>query len=237
MRLIGLDLGAQPARTSICEMAWDETPVVVAVDSVAHDDLIIEWCDGADAIGIDCPFGWPIGFVEMVKLHAAGASTSIAAATEELRMRRCDVFAWKATGKQPLSVSTDKLGIVAFRAVRLLERLRGPGFDRSGTEGVYEVYPGGALATWGLPSRGYKRRDGLATRELIVAELERVIDFGPAHRRVIESDDDLDAVICAYLAGLAAQGATTPPPPELAAAAAVEGWIHLPSGPLTRPVN
>ena len=31
-----------------------------------------------------------------------------------------------------LSVSTDKLGIVALRGVRILERLAGPGADRSG---------------------------------------------------------------------------------------------------------
>lgn len=232
MRLIGVDLGAQPARTSICEMAWSDRAVVVAVESTVDDDLIVEWCDGADAIGIDSPFGWPVGFVDLVHRHGTRSSTFVETTSEELRMRRSDVFAWSETGKQPLSVSTDKLGIVAFRCIRLLERLRGTAFDRSGTEGIYEVYPGGALAKWGLPSRGYKKAKGVAVREVIVAELESVIDFGPAARRAIECDDDLDAVLCAYIAGLAARGATTPPPPDMAEDAAVEGWIHLPSGPL-----
>ncbi|MEQ8842357.1 MAG: DUF429 domain-containing protein [Acidimicrobiales bacterium] len=232
MRLIGVDLGAQPARTSVCEMAWDERPAVVAIDSAADDDLIVEWCQGADAVGIDSPFGWPLGFVDLVRRQATTESTLTGTTSEELRMRRTDVFAWRETGKQPLSVSTDKLAIVAFRCVRLLERLRGPAFDRSGTDGVYEVYPGGALAKWGLPSRAYKRTKGLPVRERIVAELAPVIDFGPFAPRVLDCDDDLDAVLCAYLAGLATQGATRPPPADDAAFAAVEGWIHLPSGPL-----
>ena len=135
-------------------------------------------------------------------------------------------------GRDPLSVSTDKLGIVALRGVRILERLRGAGADRSGGAGVYEVYPAGALALWGLPSRGYKGTDGAAARQEIVAGLAPHLDPGGHEDRLADNDDDLDAVICALLTGLARFGHTIGPPPEHAAVAAREGWIHLPAGPL-----
>ena len=54
-----------------------------------------------------------------------------------------------------LSVSTNMIGITAFRAARLLQAA---GEDsRTGAGRLFEVYPAGALAEWCLPSSGYKR--------------------------------------------------------------------------------
>ena len=230
---IGVDLAAQPRRTSIARVHWGDRPTVVDLASAADDDLIVDWCDGAAAIGIDAPFGWPSAFVDLVSRHHHGLPANPGDGSESLRLRVTDRIVWETTGKQPLSVSTDKIGIVAFRCVRLLDRLRGPGLDRSGADGVYEVYPGVALARWGLPSRGYKRGDQApAVRAEIVQTLEHHVDFGAWATQVRSSDDDLDAVISALLAGLAARGETIRPDPDTAAAASSEGWIHVPSGPL-----
>jgi hypothetical protein len=50
-----------------------------------------------------------------------------------------------------------------------------------------------------------------------------------------ESDDALDAVLCALIARAAALGLTEPPPPDGLEPARVEGWIHLPrSGSLAQ---
>lgn len=229
---VGVDLAAQPRRTSIARVEWGERPRVTDVSSSADDDLIVDWCQGAAAIGIDAPFGWPSAFVELVSRHHRGERGDLDD-SESLRLRMTDKVVWEATGKQPLSVSTDKIGIVAFRCARLLDRLRGPALDRSGADGVYEVYPGGALARWGLPSRGYKRGDAaLEVRGRIVRALEPHVEFGAWEAAMLASDDDLDAVLSAMIAGLAATGRTTPPDSGHAPVAAREGWIHVPSGPL-----
>ena len=46
------------------------------------------------------------------------------------------------------------------------------------------------------------------------------------------SDDDLDAVLCAAIVGLAAAGRTHAPEESDTARAAREGWIHIPRGPI-----
>ena len=49
---------------------------------------------------------------------------------------------------------------------------------------------------------------------------------------MVESDDDLDAVLCAAIVGLADAGRTRAPGGSDKAQAAREGWIHIPSGPI-----
>ena len=129
-------------------------------------------------------------------------------------------------------MSTDRIGVVALRAVRLLERIRAPGCDRSGDGGIYEAYPGGSLARWGLTATGYKSRDGADVREAIVEALGAWVGIDAVAHRLVASDDDLDAVLTAVVTGLAVAGRTTAPPPEYAAVAAAEGWIHVPTGPI-----
>ncbi len=52
------------------------------------------------------------------------------------------------------------------------------------------------------------------------------IDLGTHDLTCRESDDALDAVICALVARAVTLGQTREPPPESRADA--EGWIHLP---------
>jgi hypothetical protein len=65
------------------------------------------------------------------------------------------------TGRWPLSVSADKLGIVAMRCALLQERFaaqvwEGQRQPRNGRSRLVETYPAGALHVWGLPRNGYK---------------------------------------------------------------------------------
>ncbi len=55
-------------------------------------------------------------------------------------------------------------------------------------------------------------------------------------RACIDSDDCLDALVCAIVARAAERGLTEKPPPELKDEAEREGWIHLPEAtvPLER---
>ena len=141
----------------------------------------------------------------------------------DLVWRATDRWVGRTTGRWPLSVSTDRIGVTALRAAYLLETweaARGP-IDRSGMTGpVIEVYPAAARRAWGLG------------RVRSVAEIEEQlpIDFSQVtDRQTCEtSEHAFDALVAALVARAAALGRTTPPPEPLLALAAVEGWIHVP---------
>lgn len=231
MRCLGVDLASQPKNTSVAVL---EGARLVRLDSVADDDLIVELAVDANVVGIDAPLGWPDAFVDVVGAHHRGEAIP-PAEPRTLQLRHTDLFVADRTGKRPLSVSTDRIGVVALRAIRLLERLAGPGADRSGGASVYETYPGGAVAAWALVGRSYKRADSSEERRAIVDALAEHLDLGGHADQMIASDDDLDAVLCAAVAGLAAAGRTFAPPdvaPD-AERASREGWIHIPSGPIS----
>lgn len=129
--------------------------------------------------------------------------------------------------------SAENRGVVALRCARLLQRLREGGLDvdRAGTGPVVEVYPAGALARWGLPSRGYKRDEDRPRREV----LEQVRRHTPwltfadeAFEHMEASHDALDAMVSALVARAAAAGLTDAVPDEHRERATREGWIHLP---------
>lgn len=233
-RFVGVDLAAQPENSSLCVLDWAARPQVIDVIRPADDDLIVAHAATAVAVGLDCPLGWPDHFVETVRRHHEGLPTlELTTTSRELRLRTTD--RWLRTNhvpRDPLSVSTDRLGVVALRGIRILERIAGAGADRSGGAGVYETYPGGSLGKWGLPATRYKGAAAIDTRREIVDRLGAHVDLADIGDRLVANDDDLDAVITAVVAGLAHRGLTSAPPPEHEAVARVEGWIHVPVVPL-----
>ena len=60
------------------------------------------------------------------------------------------------------------------------------------------------------------------------------LDWGGQQQAGVVSDDVLDAVVCAIVAGAVAVGRTAAPAPEEAAPALEEGWIHLPDAEFLR---
>lgn len=241
VRFVGVDLASQPANTSVCIIEWTDRPRVVSIERPATDDLIVDRIGGADAVGLDCPLGWPAPFVETVHRHHTGRSTvGVTGPTGEpvtsrdLRLRTTDQWIRGHLARDPLSVSTDRLGIVALRGIGILERVAGPGADRSGNAHIYEAYPGGSLAVWRLRSVGYKhagarRTEATDVRAEIVDALRAHIDLGDTGEQMIDNADDLDALLTAVVAGLAVAGHTTSAPAEHSAIAATEGWIHVPT--------
>ena len=234
MRFVGVDLASQPEKSSLCVVEWPTgtaRPRITAVHRPADDDLIVELAADAAAVGLDCPLGWPSPFVEMVAAHHRGEATSgVAATPRDLRLRTTDQWIRRHIPRDPLSVSTDRLGIVALRGIGIIERIAGPGVDRSGAAGLYEAYPGGSLAVWGLTATGYKTADAIAVRRDIVEALAAHIDLGDLSvDDLAENADDLDAAITAIVTALAHAGATTAAPPELHDLARIEGWIHVPT--------
>ncbi|MBE7163570.1 MAG: DUF429 domain-containing protein [Williamsia herbipolensis] len=229
--IAGVDLAASPRSTGVAVL---DGRVVREVEVGTDDARIETLCHDAERIGIDCPFGWPTAFVDFVSAHQndrrVPRSDSIEA-RRPLAYRATDLW-WLDRGLRPLSVSADRIAHAAFRCAGLLSRLTDDP-DRSGAGRVVETYPAGSLSRWAPVSRGYK---GRANRARLAELATHVIDTaGLRFRRstdeelVRTSDHAFDAVVAA----LTAASALEPVPDEHSDAARVEGWIRMPSGPLS----
>jgi predicted nuclease with RNAse H fold len=246
MRTVGVDLSAEERNTWSATLDWRSGGArIVALEPAVGNARIVEATVGADKVGIDCPFGWPVPFVDFVAEHRNGA---VAARTglpidwrRELAYRATDRFVIEHSGLRPLSVAADRIGHAAMRCAALLAELAAAGVsvDRSGVGGaVVEVYPAAALATWGLRFRGYKGAANLAILDELVTDLQvraPWLQWGEFEPRCREVDDAFDAVIAALNARTVVLGLTLPPPADQQRLAEREGWIALPhTGSLAR---
>lgn len=241
MRTAGVDLAAEAKGTALAVIEWTAgAATLVELQLGVADGPIVEAAAGVDKLGIDCAFGWPDAFVRFVAAHADGApgAAPVDGGMEwrrTLAYRETDRQARAVTGRWPLSVSTDRLGLTAMRCAGLLARLHEAGFDvdRSGSGRVAEVYPGAGLRLWGLDTAGY-RVDAEARRRLLgrLTGEAHWLDLAGFEERMIASGDAFDAVVAALEARASALGRATAPPPEHLAQARREGWIALPTVPL-----
>ena len=246
MRTVGIDLAAQPANTSACTVEWGPgRPIVSQIRSGLDDDALLEAIGGADKVGIDAPFGWPDEFVEAVSAHRnrsgwPGSGEDQDLYRFQLSFRATDRRLIEHGARRPLSVSTDLIGVVAMRCAYLLDRLaaRGEPVDRAGSGKVIEAYPAPALNGWGISATGYKSRVGMARIPELLSRVEEGlggIDMTPQERELAGADHNcFDALIASLVARAAALGLTqVPEPGEDADRAVREGWIHVPTNPLS----
>lgn len=247
MRTLGIDLAAEPPDTAACEITWLANTAEGRVYMERLDDhRLLTLMEGADKVGVDCPFGWPAPFINAVTAHANGEAwpgrgQPGSGYRRSLRYRLTDEVVRQQVGIWPLSVSTDRIGVTAMRCAALLDALAAVGqpVDRAGGGAVVEVYPAAALRYWGLPHQGYKEAKGAIVRG---EALDRLLDKlptlsldGDTLDRCRHSDDAFDALVCALVARATALGLTTPPcPGDQTERARVEGWIHLPTSDMTR---
>jgi hypothetical protein len=247
MRSLGIDLAAEPPNTAACEITWTAQGAHGRLHADRLDDgRLLMLMETADKVGIDCPFGWPLPFVNAVAIHAnaaawPGRGQLGSSHRQSLRYRLTDEVVHEQVGIWPLSVSTDRIGVTAMRCAALLDALAAAGqpVDRAGGGRVVEVYPAAALKYWGLPHQGYKRNKEEATivrgqaLDRLRAKLPALVLDGDALDRCRRSDDAFDALVCALVARAAGLRLTTPPAPgDQAERAHVEGWIHLPTNDL-----
>lgn len=242
MLTAGIDLGAEPDRTAQAVMRWDgRMAEVVEATLGVDDDQVVQTALGAAVTGIDCPFGWPDRFVDLVVEHRNGRLVPPNQAGRDWRrdlvLRKTDRYVQERTGLTPLSVSADRIGHVALRCAALLARLARFDVDcaRDGSGRVAEVYPAAALHRWGLTHRGYKRTANAVPRGQLVDTLSEHswLILGGAEPLCRRSDDVLDAVLSALVARAVALACTERPPADLAPAGRTEGWIHLPTTDLS----
>src|SRR5215468_12349366 len=248
MRTLGIDLAASPARTAACTIFWTDSSVIGEIHSAPiYDEDLLSLMRSADRVGIDCPLGWPVAFVDALTAHQAGGAWPGRGASDpvayrrRLTYRRTDEVV-AATGSRPLSVSTDRIGVVALRCALLLDAFEPPSDggtpDRSGAGVVAEVYPAAAMRRWGLTATGYKSSGvrGSAALENLVANLRAAapwLDLAEADWATCRrSDHAIDAVIAALVTRAVAIGRTARPTDDDRALAEVEGWIHVPTGDL-----
>jgi predicted nuclease with RNAse H fold len=215
----GIDLAAQKETTAACVV---HDGVVTFAGRGLSDDDLEALVQGCVKVGIDAPFGWPRRFVDAIVAHRDGAGWPEAEA-RELRLRHTDRFVHAELGVTALSVSTDRIGIVAFRCAGLLARFRES--DRSGAGLLCEVYPAAALRRWyGESAKGYRRDAEKRASLLRRLTVDHGIAIGDESRFC--DDHVFDAFVCALVARAVLDGKTIPPDdPDLAAE---EGWIHLP---------
>jgi hypothetical protein len=198
---------------------------VTALESPVEDAGLERAADGLSKLGVDVPLGWPRAFAAAIAAHEQLGRWP-AEDVRALRFRRTDLVARERTGAWPLSVSTDRIAIPAFRAARLLAVE-----PRDGSGTVVEVYPAASLRLWGFDPRGYKAERGHDVRERLVARFTEAapwLDLGGFDAAFAASDDAFDALVAALTARAAALGLTQSPRGSDADAARSEGWIALP---------
>lgn len=234
MRTLGIDLASQSKKTAACEIEWNESAATVSLVEVGVDDRrAIRLMRGADVVGIDAPFGWPLPFVDWIRRHHAEGGGTAEWTTEyknSLRFRRTDLLVQERLKLWPLSVSSDRIAITAMRCAGLLDRLGV--VDRSGSAHVVEVYPAVALKAWELTSQGYK---GASKQNILADLLAKLMTACPAltvpsayHALCASNDHAFDALVSALVSRAAAVGLTERPEAADLPLARTEGWIAVP---------
>ena len=247
MNVFGIDLAAEPAKTGVVLLAFTEGRRWQARSNLgrATDDELVGMARSVDVIGVDSPLGWPTAFVEAVGTHAAFRPWPGAADRSELTHRETDREVKRLTAKVSLSVSADKLGSVAMRCAllqrRWAEEVWKVAAPRDGTGPLVETYPAAAFARWAIDATGYKpprkTPQAAAVRGLIVDTIGDAtaswLDIALVRTGCIESDHTLDALVSAIVCLAAKCSGTHVPSGDQRPYALSEGWIHVPTTPLS----
>jgi predicted nuclease with RNAse H fold len=233
----GIDLAAEPKGTALALIEFSKDKAQLSyLEQGLDDQALITNTNNADKVGIDCAFGWPIKFSQFIAKHQNLTSKELIDGgmdyRRELSFRETDREIRRLTGRWPLSVSTDRLGLTAMRCAGLLSKYQAEGVevDRAGSKLLVEVYPGATLRNWKLDTTGYRINTEARAALLELLELQASwLEISSFRTQMIESTDCFDAVIAALAARAVYQGHYNKPTAEQLECARVEGWICLPS--------
>jgi predicted nuclease with RNAse H fold len=237
MILAGIDLAAEPKGTALAIIEFGKQRAkLFCLEQGLNDETLIEKTLKADKVGIDCAFGWPIEFAKFIVRNQDLTNTDLIDGGMDFRralsFRGTDLVIKELTGRWPLSVSTDRLGLTAMRCAGLLSKYQqaGIGIDRSGAGKLSEVYPGATLRVWDFDTAGYRTEKD--KRAKLLEKLKTTapwLDLSDFADQMLTSTDCFDAVIAALAARAVALGLYSKPTKDQLAKAKVEGWICLPS--------
>ena len=236
----GIDLAAEPKGTALALIEFTNNKAKLSyLEQGLDDQALITQTHNADKVGIDCAFGWPIKFSQFIVKHQDLTSTDLIDGgmdyRRELSFRETDREIRRLTGRWPLSVSTDRLGLTAIRCAGLLSKYQAKGIeiDRAGSKLLVEVYPGATLRNWKLDTTGYRiNPEARASLLEQLGHLAPWLEISTFRTQMIESADCFDAVIAALAARAVYLGDYNKPTNEQLESARVEGWICLPSSDL-----
>lgn len=256
VRTVGVDVAKDPQKTALCVICWTDTEAVVELLELrVNDERIVELACASNTTALDAPFGWPRAMVNAVSEWTPGGRWSrpkdrafrLRATDEHIKSTVAHEVGRRSAparqGVDPLSVSSDKIAMAAWRVCGVLDSL-GPkcsivtdilGTTLKDGPHVVEAYPAAALAMWSVDRTGYKaakdeaverRRAMIAT---IKAKLRRPLRWTGALESICSATDHaLDAFVCALVARSAALGEVHAVPDEHRDDARKEGWIALP---------
>ena len=233
----GIDLAAEPKGTALALIEFSNNKAKLNyLEQGLDDEALIANTHNADKVGIDCAFGWPIKFSLFITKHQDLSNQDLIDGGMDFRrglsFRETDREIKRLTGRWPLSVSTDRLGLTAIRCAGLLSKYQAKGIeiDRSGAELLVEVYPGATLRNWNFDTTGYRINSEARSKLLEQLELQAPwLELEAFRTQMIESADSFDAVIAALAARAVYQGDYNRPTKEQLGTGRVEGWICLPS--------
>lgn len=237
----GIDLAAEPKGTALAILEFEKNKAkLVFLEQGLDDQALINKTINAEKIGIDCAFGWPIEFAKFIAKHQDPTKKDLIDGGMDFRrnlsFRETDRQIRELTGRWPLSVSTDRLGLTAMRCAGLLSKYQkaGVAIDRSGSGKLAEVYPGATLRNWDFDTTNYRVNNDVRAGLLKQIKTQAPwLDTGDFETQMIESSDSFDAVIAALAARAVYLGQYNKPINDQQAAAEIEGWICLPQGQIT----
>ena len=241
MLIAGVDLAAEPKGTFACVIDWTPSGAnLIRLNPGATDDDIVALAREVEKLGIDCALGWPADFIRFIASmesegHLAKPYSGDLDLRRKLAYRETDREVRRITGRWPLSVSTDRLGMTAIRCVGILSQIAASGIeiDRTGNGKLIEVYPAAALRQWGIHTSGY--RESKEVRNQMLSRLQSEapwINLSEFRETLVESCDAFDALIAALITRAAWKGEVHLPAPAQRELASREGWIAIPNGSL-----
>ncbi len=235
----GVDLASQSADTAIAVIDWGTaSPRLTQLEIGVDDEIILEAAHGADHVAIASPFGWPDPFLEFIVSNRTGTvpnprRVATTSGRNRIMYRTTDQRLREMLGLKLLPSTANSMAAQTLRCAGILARLREMGIpvSRAGGGRVFEAYAPASLVAWGLDEPKYKTTP--AARVRIVEQAARRVSLDLADHRAacMESDDALDALVCALTARAVALGLWRQPlDPDEVEHAPTEGWVCIPSG-------
>lgn len=243
MRLVGIDLSANPRNCGVCVLEYDALARVSRGSMTdAHPEWLVDYCTGADVVAIDVPFGWPKPFAKAL----TGYEIGVALDRDRRQYLRRATDAWiterlpenlqrEARPPTPFAVAADKLGVTAIVGTILLnalsDKFRLSPRQSSVPQTVVEAYPAVSLWAWGLRHRNFET-------SVMLEKLQRMFDltiYEADREELLKSRHCFDALIAALTAKEYIDGNTFNPPERLSDdTLKVEGWIRVPNRSVNR---
>lgn len=244
MLISGVDLAAEPKGTAVATIDWQSDHAeLVDLELGVDDKQIMDACASSVKVGIDCALGWPVDFIDFLNSHSNLVGLDSAPAFDggsdlrrNLAHRETDRHVREVTGRWPLSVSTDRLGMTAIRCAGLLSKWQASGtpIDRTGAGKIVEIYPGASLRLWGFDTAGYRSSETIRVKLLADIKTQAPwLSLGAHEPLMLASCDAFDSVIAAFAARSAQLGRFNGPKESQLERAKIEGWVALPQGPLS----